>query len=100
MKLGRQLHAQAVLPQEKSSMGPLDRRLSGPQSRSGLVVAKIKKNLPMSGNKPQSSSLFTDSYPFYFPKNNFFVVLGLYNDVVSTAEFILHGMKWENNHGY
>jgi hypothetical protein len=35
MKVSVQLHAPATLPQGKSRWYPLDRRLSGPQNRSG-----------------------------------------------------------------
>jgi hypothetical protein len=35
MEVSGQLHAPAALPQEKSPYCPLDRRLGGPQSRSG-----------------------------------------------------------------
>jgi hypothetical protein len=35
MEVISQLHAQATLPQGKSPRYPLDRRLGGPQSRSG-----------------------------------------------------------------
>jgi hypothetical protein len=35
MELSGQLHVPAVLPQGKSPWYPLDRRLGGPQSRSG-----------------------------------------------------------------
>jgi hypothetical protein len=35
MEVSGQLHAPAALPQGKSSWYPLDRRLGGPQNRSG-----------------------------------------------------------------
>jgi hypothetical protein len=47
---------QLLYPQGKSLWYPFDRRLGGPQSQSGCS-RKEEKSLPLSGIKPQSSTL-------------------------------------------
>jgi hypothetical protein len=44
MEMSGQLHASVALSQRKSPQYPLDRRLGGPQSRSGH--SEEKKNIP------------------------------------------------------
>jgi hypothetical protein len=48
MEVSGQLHAPAALPQEKSPCYPLDRRMGGPQSRSGSG-GEEKNSQPLSG---------------------------------------------------
>jgi len=48
-----QRHAPAALPQEKSPWYPLDRRLGGPQSRSGRGGLE-KNSQPPPGIEPQN----------------------------------------------
>jgi hypothetical protein len=49
MELSDQIHAPAALPPGKELQVPLDRRLSGPQSRSGRCGAE--KNLAPAENR-------------------------------------------------
>jgi hypothetical protein len=49
MEVSGQLHVPGALPQGKSRY-PLDRRLSGPHSRSGRY-GEAKNRLPLSGNE-------------------------------------------------
>jgi hypothetical protein len=51
MELSGQLHAAAALPQGKSPRYPLDRRLGGPQSRSGRG-GEEKNSHPPPGIEP------------------------------------------------
>jgi len=51
MKVSGQLHAPATLPQGKSSWYPLDRRLGGPQNRSGSG-GKEKNSQALPGLEP------------------------------------------------
>jgi hypothetical protein len=46
MEVSGQLHVPAALPPEKSPWYPLDRRLSGPQSRSGRGGEEKNSQLP------------------------------------------------------
>jgi hypothetical protein len=52
MEVSGQLHAPAALPQEKSSRYPLDKRLGGPQSRSGRA-GEEKNSQPAAGKSTQ-----------------------------------------------
>jgi hypothetical protein len=47
MEVTGQLHAPAALPQGKSPGHPLDRRLGGPQSRSGHSGGEEKNSRPL-----------------------------------------------------
>jgi hypothetical protein len=51
MEVSGQLHAPADLPQGKSAWYPLDRRMSGPQSRSGCG-GEEKNSQPLSAHEP------------------------------------------------
>jgi hypothetical protein len=51
MEVNGQLHAPAALPQGKNTWYPLDRRLGGPQSRSGHCDEE-KNSQPSSGIEP------------------------------------------------
>jgi hypothetical protein len=51
MEVSDQLHAPAALPQGKSPSYPLDRRLGGPQSRSGRG-GEEKNSQPPPGIEP------------------------------------------------
>jgi hypothetical protein len=51
MEVSGQLHAPAALPQGKSPYYPLERRLGGPQSRSGLSDEE-KNSHPSPGMEP------------------------------------------------
>jgi hypothetical protein len=51
MDMSGQLHAPAALPPEKDPRYPLDRRVGGPQSRSGRGGEK-KNSEPPPGIKP------------------------------------------------
>jgi hypothetical protein len=46
MEVSGQLHAPAALPQGKSPRYPLDRRLDGPQNRSGRGGEEKNSQLP------------------------------------------------------
>jgi hypothetical protein len=50
-----QIHAQAALPTRKGPLYPLDRKLGGPQSRSGRC-GEEKNYQPPPGIEPRSSS--------------------------------------------
>jgi hypothetical protein len=69
MEVSGQLHAPAALLQVKSPWYPLDRRLGGPQSRSGRgVEEKDSKSPPgfeppSSDRRDRSQSLYQLSYP-------------------------------------
>jgi hypothetical protein len=58
MEVSGQLHAPAALPQGKSPWYPLDKRLGGPQSRSGLGGVEKKFPAPAENRtlEPRSSS--------------------------------------------
>jgi hypothetical protein len=71
MEVSGQLHAPAALPQEKGPWYSLDRRLGGPQSRSGRGVC-LKRNIHSPARKsnsdhpivqPVGQSLYRLSYP-------------------------------------
>jgi hypothetical protein len=51
MEVSGQLHAPAALPHGKSPWYPLDRRLGGPQSRSGRG-GEEKNSQPLPGIEP------------------------------------------------
>jgi hypothetical protein len=51
--LGGKLHAPAALPQGKSPWYPLDRKMDGPQSRSGRG-GEEKNSQPLPGIEPQN----------------------------------------------
>jgi hypothetical protein len=53
MEVSGQLHAPVALPQGKSPWYPLDRRLGGPQSRSGRGGLE-KNSQPPQGIEPQN----------------------------------------------
>jgi hypothetical protein len=54
MEVSGQFHVLAALPPGKSPQCPLNRRLSGPQSRSSR--REVEKNfLPLSGTEPRQS---------------------------------------------
>jgi hypothetical protein len=55
MEVSGQLHDPAALPQGKSSWNPLDRRLGGPQSRSGRGGEEKKNPQPLPGLEPPIS---------------------------------------------
>jgi hypothetical protein len=57
MEMSRKLHAPAALPQWKSSRYPLDRRLGGPQNRSGR--GGEKKFQPVQGIIQHVTQLYT-----------------------------------------
>jgi hypothetical protein len=56
MEVSDQLHAPAALPQEKNPWYPLDRRLGGPQSRSGHGDEE-KNSQPPPGIEPKNPDL-------------------------------------------
>jgi hypothetical protein len=68
MGVSSQRHALAALyPQGKDPQYPLDRRLGGPQSRSGHRGYK-KNPLPLLGIKPRSSSPQSDTIMIELPR--------------------------------
>jgi hypothetical protein len=64
MEVSGQLQAPAALPQGKSPWYPLDRRLGGPQSRSGRG-GEEKNSQPPPGIEPPSSSRPDGSQSLY-----------------------------------
>jgi hypothetical protein len=68
MELSGQLHALAVLPQEKSLQYPLDRRLGGPQSWS-RHGGEEKNSQRLLGPETQSSSLQPSTTLLSYPKH-------------------------------
>jgi hypothetical protein len=64
MEASGQPNAPAALPQGKSPWYPLDRRLGGPQSRSGRGV-KEKNSQPLLGLEPRSSNPQTLSTKYH-----------------------------------
>jgi hypothetical protein len=61
MEVSGQLHAPAALAQGKSPWYPLDRRLDGPQSRSGRG-GEEKNAQPLPGLEPPIIQPLTQSY--------------------------------------
>jgi hypothetical protein len=66
MYVSGQLHAPAALPQGKISWYPLDRRLGGPQSRSGCSgeekISQLQPELePQNPDRPVCSSAFKET---------------------------------------
>jgi hypothetical protein len=64
MEVSGQLHGPAALPPGKEPWFPLDRRLGGPQSRSGRG-GEEKNSQPPSGIEPQNPSRPARSLALY-----------------------------------
>jgi hypothetical protein len=64
MEVSGQLHASVALPQGKSPQNPLDRRLGGPQCRSGHSV-EVKNSQPPPEFELRSSDRLAHSQSLY-----------------------------------
>jgi len=63
MEVSVQFHAPSASPQGRSLRYPLDRRLGGPQSRSGRGVKEKNSQLRSSDRPSRSQSLYRLSHP-------------------------------------
>jgi hypothetical protein len=67
MEVNGQLHDPAALPQGKSPSYPLDKRLGGPQSRSGHG-GEEKNSHPIKGLEPPIIQLVAHRYTTELPR--------------------------------
>jgi hypothetical protein len=78
MEVNDQLHAPEALPQGKSPWYPMDRRLGGPQSRSGRV-GEEKNSEPLLGLEPPIIQPVAQRY-----------TTEIYRLLVATSTFVKH----------